>query len=588
CPAAGDSVTFIPTLDSITAKIDINKMVFECPPAQIELNHDSTLLIDSIPIKETHWAIYNTLGNTVASSELSRPSFTIREGGYYGVRLEVEDEKGCSDIIEQDSLIHIKSLNGTIILPSDTICMGDSVSFNSSSSGATDFAWDFGEGSVFSGQQTTYAYKQPGNRIVRLILSRLDQSDNLTCQETIQDTIVVKTAPVFSLNDTSICTGDTITLNVPDSSDYEYTWYPVASSSPSATVFDSGVYSVTVRDIVVNCSTTDSMHLTINALPIINITTDPPVCINETITLESTSSPPAMNYYWTNNTLILDSIANPTTILNTPSTIYLTITDTNGCQNHTQKHIDIIEKPVLNLSDTNICPGDSVTLYGSPVNQSYQNGSYEWYYEDELWSDSLSLSQITVKNEGQYTLIFSVGTCQSTGYSDIGYHPVPDVTHNEELVVFCNTQNFATLDGGEAHHYEWAHSDSNKRYLKTNIEGTYYVTITNTEGCSNTDTIITDSRCGPLVMAPSAFIPGQQSDDKFYLHDYNVGDFHLYIFNRWGEIIFESKDPEKAWDGTYNGQLMPAGVYPWIMRYTGDNPDYNKKIKQQGSVTIIR
>ncbi len=588
CPAVGDTTLFTPTLDTITAKINVNKTVFECPPAQIELNHDSTLLIDSIPIEKTNWEIYNTLGNTVASSELSNPTFTIREGGYYGVRVKIEDENGCSDIIEQDSLIHIKSLNGTIILPSDTICMGDSVSYNSSSTGATDFAWDFGEGNVFSGQQITYAYKQPGNRIVRLILSRKDLSGNLTCQETIQDTIMVKTAPVFSLNDTSICTGDTITLNVPDSSDYTYTWFPVASSSHSVSVSDSGIYSVIVRDITVNCSTTDSIHLTFNALPIISITTEPPVCIGETITLESSSSSPATSYYWAKDSLSIDSVANPGAVLNSPSTIYLTITDTNGCQNHTQKYMDIIEKPVLNLSDTNICPGDSVTLHGSPINQSYQNGIYEWYYNNELWTDSSSLSRITVKNEGQYMLIFSVGTCQSTGYSDIEYHPAPDITRNEELVVFCNTTNFATLDGGEAYQYEWAHSDSNKRYLKTNIEGTYYVTITNTEGCRNTDTIITDSRCGPLVMAPSAFIPGQQGDDKFYLHDYNIGDFHLYIFNRWGEIIFESKDPGEAWDGTYNGQLMPAGVYPWIMRYTGDNPDYNKKIKQQGSVTIIR
>jgi gliding motility-associated-like protein len=213
---------------------------------------------------------------------------------------------------------------------------------------------------------------------------------------------------------------------------------------------------------------------------------------------------------------------------------------------------------------------------------------YEWYYENELWTDSLSVSHISVKHEGQYRLVFSVGTCQSTGYADIGFHPMPDITQNEEVVIFCNTKNFATLDAGEAHHYVWGHDDTDERYLNTNIEGTYYVTITNIEGCSNTDSIIADSRCGPLVMAPSAFIPGQQGDDKFYLHDYNVGDFHLYIFNRWGEIIYESTNPEESWDGTYNGQLMPAGVYPWVMRYTGDNPDYEEIIKQQGSVTIIR
>ncbi|MEY5049044.1 MAG: hypothetical protein RLZZ175_2403 [Bacteroidota bacterium] len=65
-------------------------------------------------------------------------------------------------------------------------------------------------------------------------------------------------------------------------------------------------------------------------------------------------------------------------------------------------------------------------------------------------------------------------------------------------------------------------------------------------------------------------------------------NYRMLIFNRWGEIIFESTNPNEQWDGTYRGEEMPIGVYPWIVTYEGLVEKYKGPYLQKGSVTLIR
>jgi gliding motility-associated-like protein len=62
----------------------------------------------------------------------------------------------------------------------------------------------------------------------------------------------------------------------------------------------------------------------------------------------------------------------------------------------------------------------------------------------------------------------------------------------------------------------------------------------------------------------------------------------MLIFNRWGEVIFETEDRTKVWDGSYRGEPIPIGVYPWIITYEGDSKEYIGPYKMDGSVTVVR
>jgi gliding motility-associated-like protein len=64
-----------------------------------------------------------------------------------------------------------------------------------------------------------------------------------------------------------------------------------------------------------------------------------------------------------------------------------------------------------------------------------------------------------------------------------------------------------------------------------------------------------------------------------------VNDFHLIIYNRWGEKVFETNDINTAWDGKYNGELVPSGIYAYII--TGKNVK-GEPIKKTGNITVIR
>ncbi|MBI1287080.1 MAG: T9SS type B sorting domain-containing protein [Flavobacteriales bacterium] len=115
---------------------------------------------------------------------------------------------------------------------------------------------------------------------------------------------------------------------------------------------------------------------------------------------------------------------------------------------------------------------------------------------------------------------------------------------------------------------------------------TYYITITDELGCTNIDSIIVYAY--PTIYVPNAFTPGgNEKNPIFYAYGRGIADFTLTIFNRWGQMIFQSNELDKGWDGTMNGRDVQTGVYVWTLQYTTDIApmDVHKKI---GTVTLLR
>lgn len=140
--------------------------------------------------------------------------------------------------------------------------------------------------------------------------------------------------------------------------------------------------------------------------------------------------------------------------------------------------------------------------------------------------------------------------------------------------------------------YQWQDGSTNPIFT-VNKEETYWVTITDRcnsikdtikvkyKNCNNNGT----SNCN--IQLPNAFTPNNDGkNDKFPpLYNCNFLDYDLKIFNRWGELTFQSNSPTKLWDGRYKGTLQATGVYIYILRYRLDSGD--KKTKS-GTVTLIR
>jgi gliding motility-associated-like protein len=90
------------------------------------------------------------------------------------------------------------------------------------------------------------------------------------------------------------------------------------------------------------------------------------------------------------------------------------------------------------------------------------------------------------------------------------------------------------------------------------------------------------------IAVPSAFTPnGDGLNDYLYpLNAYKADNLEFRVFNRWGQLVFETKDGTKKWDGTINGNPQPAGVYVWMLHYT--NRDTGQIFSLKGTTVLLR
>ncbi len=116
--------------------------------------------------------------------------------------------------------------------------------------------------------------------------------------------------------------------------------------------------------------------------------------------------------------------------------------------------------------------------------------------------------------------------------------------------------------------------------------GDYEVRLSDFKGCSFTQRVVIKEDCRPRIDAPNAFAPNG-NNKTFSVFPVFVSNFEIFIYSRWGEIVFQSNDPNFIWDGSFAGKAMPAGTYPYVIKYADEfNPD--TELEQRGGVLLIR
>lgn len=147
------------------------------------------------------------------------------------------------------------------------------------------------------------------------------------------------------------------------------------------------------------------------------------------------------------------------------------------------------------------------------------------------------------------------------------------------------------LDAGEYDIYSWMPDGSSGQYLDVNQEGLYSVSVTDTNCCSNTDAVYIKfaSLAYPTAFKPTSSI----NENQTFTLIGNIGaiaKYQLYIFNRWGQLIFESDNPTESWDGNYNGSPSPMDTYVYSSVFTSFESGIQSSIniKNTGTITLIR
>ena len=237
----------------------------------------------------------------------------------------------------------------------------------------------------------------------------------------------------------------------------------------------------------------------------------------------------------------------------------------------------------LNFHDTAICQGSTLTL-----DADFGTGTYNWQSVPPQRDDQNQTGQATyyVYRPGTYSITATVGQCI--------YKDTLTVTFDDSLKVtmpgdttLCNGEDFWLQVKGNGDTYAWQDSSYSSSYHVTQ-PGIYKVVAQN--GCSR-DTLTTNINfvaCSCRLLLPNAFTPdGDGRNDLFRpLHACEMSAFQMAIFDRFGDMVFRSVDPDKGWDGTFNGSKVPAGTFVWMVRY------YNTVTKQpvlrKGTVLVIR
>jgi gliding motility-associated-like protein len=135
--------------------------------------------------------------------------------------------------------------------------------------------------------------------------------------------------------------------------------------------------------------------------------------------------------------------------------------------------------------------------------------------------------------------------------------------------------------------YNWLPTGETTQVIQATEQVTYVVTVTNADGCEFSDDFRIGTECISYYHIPSAFSPnGDNLNDVFKPTLKNYQDYSMVIYNRWGEELYRSENPDMGWDGIYQGKEVSNGVYMYSIRFITTENGQFQTVK--GLVNVLR
>lgn len=395
------------------------------------------------------------------------------------------------------------------------------------------------------------------------------------CEKT--DTITVNYTPTLSLllSDTAVCINDSIELMpVVSNPISQYLW---STSETSVTIFSKGGnYRLDVVDIY-GCSAFDSANVIVNPLPLPLIYGDTLSCDSNQITLSVLSSNPYLDYNW--------NTGEKTSSVNVYHGIFFVeVIDENGCNGSDTITIISDNRPVAPNKSYEICIGDTILLDAT----SYNTDSY-------IWSTGEQTSTLRANLIQNYEVYLNNRCGTDTGMFVITEKQLPNFDLGADTT-FCLNEfiefklNVAPSD--IIWNFNDINIDSNNYFIKIYNDGKLIVEISQGR-CVVRDSInLSTQICIDSfdIHVPNTFTPdGDGKNDKFLPLSAEGNEYDYYkflIFNRWGQLIFESEKPGEGWDGMYKNEISKTDTYVWKIEYSPK--ETTSKVQKIGHVNLLR
>ncbi|MFN0203669.1 MAG: PKD domain-containing protein [Bacteroidia bacterium] len=571
-----------------------------------------TIFAGSSTTTTTNWN-WN-LGNGTPQTQQNF-TYTYPVAGNYPVSLDVVDNNGCVGTVTQNVTVFA---NPVAAFTTPGACMVNAAQFiNQTTQGSgniTVYSWNFGDNQTSNVVNPTHNYAQFGVYNVSL-----NVTDANGCTSSVIQPYNAYPQPIVAFTVTDICEDQVAQFvngsSVSNGNIVAFQWAFGDNTTESGTVSPThpypnhGIYSVElIATTDRGCKDSLTRQLRIFPRPVVNFEREN-VCINDTTHFINTST--IDNVTVANDTIITllweygdgfnSILPNPNHLYDAPGTytVKLTAISDKGCQDDNSHQVIVFppaESPMI-ANDT-VCNGKTATL----VAGSEPGKVVKWYYNiyDVSPFFTGNVFQLT---QVQYPHTFYVETVSQHGCLS-GRLPVMASLYPEasSLLIVDDTipeiPN-AVVNAGVATNipivsYSWDFGDGVSSTVgnpahEYQYPGRYTIDVKTIDiyGCLQELSKQVEVAQVMGYFVPSAFSPnGDGINDEFKINYYNLANFLIQVYDRWGKVVYESSDPNFRWTGKdKKGKDLPEGVY--IVRTKG-NTAVGKQIDQTTTVTIVR
>ncbi|CAN5569257.1 hypothetical protein BH11BAC1_BH11BAC1_06740 [soil metagenome] len=533
--------------------------------------------------------VNNSNGGTIYSwdfgdaqtSAIVSPSHIYSLDGNYTVTLIVQNAFGCVDtIIQQVQINPIPVASFSFPPPLCTM----QVSFQNTSQNAASYQWDFGDGFTSSGTNVDHTYSTPGNFLITLI------TNPGACADTTTQSVTVHEPPVSAFSGISSCD---LGYNLVNNSfgGVSYMW-DFGDASTSSAVAPSHIYAFSGNYLIslittdqYGCNDTLQQNVTISDNPVADFTNTSQPCALE-VPFQNTSVN-ASSFVWDFGDGNTSSDFSPVYTYQFGGTYQVTlITNPGACSDTMLQSVTVSQPPNVSFESINNCSFDVQFQ-----NTTDSANVYSWDFGDGTTSSDLAPLH-TYNNVGGQDVTL-VGT-NSSGCADT-------MTAHIEIVIFapatfvpaydtCFRQAQFISTSINSGNYYWDFGDGTSSTDASVVHeypypGSFEMLFITNRGTACADTLSETFDAAPApehsFYIPNCFTPnGDGLNDRFSVLDFgNCYVYHLTIFSRWGEVIFETDDLNESWDGKCKGKPVPEDVYAYLLKG-------KDKIKQ-GSVLVL-
>lgn len=551
------------TTQTITATTNGTYSVTITTPQHCTATFDATVTFTPLPTVDlgpdlalcgqpSHVIDAGNPGNNVQWNTGSNAhQITISTTGYYSAVATTSN--GCSG---QDSVYISMDPMPVNQLADITTCVDAPPVLNAGNAGS-DFLWNTGD------TTQTLEVAATGTYSVTITTAQ-------NCSATYDAEVVL--APLVSVSlggDTALCAGTPLMLDAGNPGN-TVTWSTGANTAiiqPTT----SGEYWVQVGNGY--CTASDTIAVLFKPVPV-DMVEDATACIGYQVSFDAGN--PGASYAWSTGAI------SSTISTDSAGTYSVLVTGSNGCALTFDGEALFVPQPVVDLgADTVLCRGQSLLLDAGDPGNGF------------LWSTGAQTNTLNVVNTGFYSVEVDNGYCTVRDSIHAIFNPLPDKLRKHDYPICLDEEpRSVQIDAGNAGGtFQWSTGQHTQMINATNY-GVVSVVITNVFGCSITDSAKVVENCTPTLFIPNAFTPdGDGVNDTWGPVGYNIAQFHVEVFDRWGAVIFHGSSPDQFWDGKMNGVPVKNDIYAYRAVYVlQENSDGKLGFEQSklGHVQVLR